>query len=97
MLLSNAVIATMDSFSPYGLINDGTVAIDGKNIAWVGPTNELPEKYKHLDQISLKGSVVTPALIDCHTHLVQEEIGQMSSKCALMGRVMKKWRKRVVE
>ena len=60
----------MDSFSPYGLIDDGTVAIDGKNIAWVGPTNELPEKYKHLDQISLEGRVVTPALIDCHTHLV---------------------------
>lgn len=60
----------MDSFNPYGLINDGTVAIDGKNIAWVGPTTELPEKYKNWDQISLEGRVVTPGLIDCHTHLV---------------------------
>ena len=70
MLLSNGVIATMDSFSPYGLVNDGTVAIEGKNIAWVGPTIELPEKYKNWDQISLEGRVVTPGLIDCHTHLV---------------------------
>ena len=70
MLLSNAVIATMDSFSPYGLINDGIVVIDGKDIAWVGPTHELPERYKNWDQINLEGRVVTPALIDCHTHLV---------------------------
>ena len=70
MLLSNVVIATMESHSPYGLIKNGAIVIDGSNISWVGTLAELPTKYKKLEEIDLKGRVVTPALIDCHTHIV---------------------------
>ena len=38
-------------------------------IAWVGPAADLPAAHAGLD-IRLQGRLVTPALIDCHTHIV---------------------------
>lgn len=56
--------------TPYGLIEDAAIAvIDGK-IAWVGKLDELPDTYKALKKTSLANKLVTPALIDCHTHIV---------------------------
>ena len=46
----------------------GSLAIDGPRIAWVG--TDLPADYAEWPQEDLRGRVVTPALIDCHTHLV---------------------------
>ena len=51
MLLSNVAIATMESHSPYGLIKNGAIVIDGSNISWVGTLAELPTKYKKLEEI----------------------------------------------
>jgi imidazolonepropionase len=57
---------------PYGLIDDGAIAVDGENIAWAGPRDELPKvlaarcEARH----DCGGALVTPGLIDCHTHLV---------------------------
>ncbi|MCK4862553.1 MAG: imidazolonepropionase [Rhodobacteraceae bacterium] len=54
----------------YGLLEGGVIVLDGANIAWVGPRAELPKQYQDLDGLDLGGRLVTPALIDCHTHLV---------------------------
>lgn len=71
LLLTNARIATMcGGGAPYGLIDDAALAICGERIAWVGPRSELPEPYRRLHDEDLGSRVVTPALIDCHTHLV---------------------------
>ena len=51
MLLSNVVIATMESFRPYGLIENGAIVIEDRNISWVGVLSELPEKYKKLEGV----------------------------------------------
>ncbi|GJL95169.1 MAG: imidazolonepropionase [Hyphococcus sp.] len=58
--------------APYGLIDHGAVATSGGKIAWVGPVDDLPgapetcaQKVQRLD-----GALMTPGLIDCHTHLV---------------------------
>ncbi len=70
-ILTNARIATMKSGAePYGLLEDGVIVLDGTNIDWVGPRAELPTQYQNLDGLDLEGRLVTPALIDCHTHLV---------------------------
>ncbi len=45
------------------------LAVDGR-IAWVGPDTERPEATRDADEIDLGGRLVTPGLIDCHTHLV---------------------------
>ncbi len=70
-ILTNARIATMKQNTvPYGMLEDGAIVLDGANIDWVGPRTDLPKKYNGLEKIDLEGRLVTPALIDCHTHLV---------------------------
>lgn len=69
-ILRNARIATMGAGGPFGLIEDGAIAIAGEHIDWVGPATELPARCASWSAESLDGRLVTPALIDCHTHLV---------------------------
>ncbi|WP_170764547.1 imidazolonepropionase [Ruegeria lacuscaerulensis] len=70
-LFTDLHAATMaEGSSAYGLIEDAAIAaVDGK-IAWVGPQEDVPEVYAELPRTSLGGRLVTPALIDCHTHVV---------------------------
>ena len=64
MLLTNLKAATMRH--GYGLIDDAAILIEAGKIAWVGAEAAAP-KAKAFD---CKGKLVTPGLIDCHTHLV---------------------------
>lgn len=64
-------VATMvDSSEPYGLIKDAAIAVIDGVIAWVGPAQAVPETYTSLSRTSLGGRLITPGLIDCHTHIV---------------------------
>lgn len=65
MILTHATLATMTG--GYGLIRDAAVVMEGDRIVWAGPMDALPDRGEALD---LQGRLVTPALIDCHTHLV---------------------------
>nr|WP_322892212.1 MULTISPECIES: imidazolonepropionase [unclassified Yoonia] len=48
----------------------GAVAIKDGLIDWVGPVGDLPAGYRDAETLDLQGRLVTPALIDCHTHIV---------------------------
>jgi imidazolonepropionase len=66
-------IATMAAGAGhYGLIEDGAMAVRNGRLAWVGPRHERPASLigpaTHCNDLA--GAVVTPGLIDCHTHLV---------------------------
>ena len=54
----------------YGLIQDAVLAVSDGKIAYVGPQSGLPSAYRKAEFVSLEGRLVTPALVDCHTHLV---------------------------
>ncbi len=54
----------------YGLVAPGAVAIAGGRIAWVGPDSELPAPPAGAEVLDTGGALLTPGLIDCHTHLV---------------------------
>ncbi len=69
-LFRNAQIATMTPGKSYGLIENGAVVISADRIKWVGVEKELPDEFAGLQGKNLEGRLVTPALIDCHTHLV---------------------------
>jgi len=70
LLLTDARIATMQRGTvDYGTIEDGAIAIADGTLAWVGPRAELPDQGAQQTR-SLAGQWITPALIDCHTHLV---------------------------
>ena len=64
MLLTHLKAATMQA--GYGLIEDAAILIKDGKIAWVGPAGEAPDG----EAIDCLGKLVTPGLIDCHTHLV---------------------------
>lgn len=70
MLLTNGQIATLQSDDGFGLIADGVIALDGPKIAWVGGAADLPDAYHDLPKHDLQGRLITPALIDCHSHVV---------------------------
>ncbi|MGO4913879.1 imidazolonepropionase [Pseudogemmobacter sp. W21_MBD1_M6] len=54
----------------YGLIEDAALAIIDGRIAWVGAVQDVPYGYSTLSVTDLGGRLVTPALVDCHTHVV---------------------------
>lgn len=69
--LINARIATMKpDGDAYGLIDHGAIAIAGNTIVWVGSMADLPDAHRNGSTDDLEGRLVTPALIDCHTHIV---------------------------
>jgi imidazolonepropionase len=71
-LLLNATLATFVGDTPYGLIVHGAIALHHGRIAWIGGMDALPDAPDALAGVveSLDGALVTPGLIDCHTHLV---------------------------
>lgn len=71
-LLLNATLATFADDTPYGLIEQAAIAMQHGRIAWLGRMNDLPDAPQLLaDEVEpLDGALVTPGLIDCHTHLV---------------------------
>ena len=69
LLLTDANVATMRPGEPYGQMADAAIAVTGGRIAWTGPRSRLPGAGAR-ETRSLEGRWVTPALVDCHTHLV---------------------------
>lgn len=66
-ILGNATLATMVG-ADYGLVPNGAVVVDQGLIVWVGA--EVPAQYADLTVEDMAGRLITPGLIDCHTHLV---------------------------
>jgi len=66
ILLTDATLTTMTD--GYGLIEGGAVAMDDR-ILWAGPLADLPARHANLPRHSVQGRLVTPALIDCHSHI----------------------------
>lgn len=65
--------ATMDPARPgvWGAIEDAGVLAENGRIAWIGPMTDLPaDRAESAARVDLKGRWITPALVDCHTHLV---------------------------
>ena len=71
LLITNVSIARMDAKdSGYGLLCDGALLIDGDRIGWVGLAKDVDPGLRDTRQLDGNGCVLTPALIDCHTHIV---------------------------
>ncbi|RMH45746.1 MAG: imidazolonepropionase [Alphaproteobacteria bacterium] len=54
----------------HGLVTGAAVAVEGPRIAWAGPMAALPARFARCAALDAEGRLVTPAPIDCHTHLV---------------------------
>ena len=65
ILLTGVTAATMQG--GYGLIPDAALLIEGDRIAWIGPRKDAPQTTQTVD---FNGRLLTPGLIDAHTHIV---------------------------
>ena len=69
----HAQIATLaESGAAYGLLHDAAIATREDRIVWIGANDAMPTELWDTcaEKRDCEGLVVTPGLIDCHTHLV---------------------------
>lgn len=70
-VISGIRLASMcEGGAPYGLVEDAGIAIEGDIIVWAGAMSNLPERFSGWERTDFGGRLATPALVDCHTHLV---------------------------
>lgn len=67
VLLSNGTVVTMDE--SYTVIHNGAVAIRDDAIVEVGPAGQLAEKYQAAEVVDCTGLIITPGLVNAHTHV----------------------------
>ncbi len=68
-LFRRARLVTFAEAKGWGLIEDGALVTEGERILWVGESSAMPERGFAAEH-DLGGALVTPGLIDAHTHLV---------------------------
>lgn len=69
-LFRNARLVTMADPACIDPVEKAAIlAVDGR-IAYAGPEADMPKTAPNAEVIDLEGRLVTPGLIDCHTHLV---------------------------
>jgi imidazolonepropionase len=85
LVIHNARVMTCDAGRPelgdLAMIDRGAVAMSDGAIRWVGSTDERPRGERELDA---GGRLVTPGLIDCHTHAIfaGERAGEFGMRAA---------------
>jgi len=68
----DAATMLVGSAQPYGLVRDAALVTEGEVIRWIGSRSDLPSELQALcsAEHDCGGALLTPGLIDCHTHLV---------------------------
>lgn len=70
LVLRHGSVCTMTSGEGYVPLADHAIAMADGRIAWIGPSADLPTIFADAAMIDLADRLVTPGLIDCHTHVV---------------------------
>ncbi len=75
---------------PLGVIEDAVLVAENEHIKWFGTRKEWLRRRKDgFEEFDVGGGIVTPGLIDCHTHLVHA--GSRQNEFALRSQGKKYW------
>lgn len=70
-IFTNARIATLkENAEGLGLIDDAAIVVEHGRIVYVGSHSEMPAHYADYPATNCENRLITPGLIDCHTHLI---------------------------
>ena len=70
MLLTNATLPRAEAHWSGMSAGAAALAIEAGKIAWIGQKTEVPDRHRGGEVLDLEGRLLTPGLIDCHTHIV---------------------------
>ncbi len=70
LILSDALLAPIEHNQDARYAKAATIVIAKEQIAFVGSDDDIPARFAGAVRHDLDGRLVTPGLIDCHTHLV---------------------------
>lgn len=57
--------------SQLGTLENGAIVIENGKIAAIGKWEKLKENFPDIDVLDFSSYVITPSLVDCHTHLLE--------------------------
>jgi imidazolonepropionase len=75
----NQIISLAEAFKKDGrslkpadlsIIENASIVFDDKEVLWLGHTDDLPAKFHKIKSKDMAGHILTPELVDSHTHLV---------------------------
>ncbi len=69
-LYRNAHLVTLADANGWGFIRRGAIVVEDETLRWVGSDADLPAGLAVDAEHQLGGELITPGLVDCHTHLV---------------------------
>ncbi len=64
VVFANTTVVNAD-----GVQNDVALAVEGQNVAAIGPTDEVVALYPRADVYDGRGKALLPGLINCHAHM----------------------------
>ncbi len=71
LLIDHVRVLTADPTRPgLGLVDDGAVVAHNGTIVWVGARSDLDRSLAYDTTVDGAGRLLSPGLIDCHTHLL---------------------------
>jgi 5-methylthioadenosine/S-adenosylhomocysteine deaminase len=82
ILLVNGRLVTMDD--QLRVYTDGAVAIKANTIAAVGNTTDLETQFEADTVIDCTGCIISPGLINAHTHVPMTLLRGLADDCGLM-------------